>query len=169
MNETLEQIVARVERELAEWPPHTVSNLEFARRLVAALGAQEPVAWMDETRSALTNEIECVKEYPSANWQPLYAAPVVPAGLRIEPELAAAQTENARLRNALEHIAYGEWLGNSAPMIDRAVAVLAIPSDDTALQQRLAEERGRCAERVESVEGEWITKVAASALIRNMK
>lgn len=95
-----------------------------------------------------------------------------------------AQADNARLRKQLIRVvgdhnpprdcyATGPMTGNeiedlvSCPSCEAEV-LLAIPTDDSALIERLKQEREWCAERLEAVDGEWITKVAASALIRSM-
>ena len=82
-------------------------------------------------------------------------------------QLAASQLREKELRRLLAEIS---TLGAATYYDAKDIAdeALAFPTDDTALQARLKEEREKCAERIEAVEGEWLTKVAASALIRSM-
>lgn len=88
-------------------------------------------------------------------------------------QLASCQAREQQLREALErnereiyHLRADRGWTNQSEF--RPSEILALPQDDTALQARLKEEREKCAERIEAVEGEWLTKVAASALIRSM-
>ena len=80
---------------------------------------------------------------------------------------AASQAREAKLREALEHYrnmaSPRSWDGSPAN------AALALPTDDTALQQRLAEEREKCAQQCDdeaSIEG--IAQRCATK-IRSMK
>lgn len=108
--------------------------------------------------------------------------------------LAAAQAREARLQEALmdatAHLAavvsaYDKFVGRAdqkghrdalfvtrfsdfKKAEERARSSLNLPHDDTALKERLAQERERIAERFEQLESPWITKEAASALVRNL-
>ena len=93
-------------------------------------------------------------------------------------QLAAAQAVNEKLRERIVETTTEDMHGKvwriccctQTHEAHTDYCILAIPTDTTTtLQQRLAEEREKCAERIETVDGEWITKVAASALIRSMK
>lgn len=85
--ETLEQIALRVAKETDEWWCSTQSLIpiiyaerdsiwcmEYSRRLVAALGAQEPVAWFD--RKGTYVSVEANERYGTGITK-LYAAPPV--------------------------------------------------------------------------------------------
>lgn len=85
MSETLEQIVLRVAKEIGI--TSTAGGMteererikEFARRLIAALNAQEPVAWLytydGRPHAAGLKPRECWADHEQ---QPLYAAPQLP-------------------------------------------------------------------------------------------
>lgn len=73
MSESLEQVALRIAREMGDINPWGLE--EFARRLVAALGAQEPVAWLD--RKGTYVSIEANEKYGTGVIK-LYAAPQLP-------------------------------------------------------------------------------------------
>lgn len=82
MSETLEQIALRVAKEVTnelELSPSDVRVFqEFARRLVAVLGAQEPVAWaytINKSHSVFSAECPPADAYDDGTLFPLYAAP----------------------------------------------------------------------------------------------
>lgn len=108
------------------------------------------IAELDQQVAALTKENERLKTVPMKYRRMEFNA-------QLQNQLSASQAREARLRDAMD-------------TCDRDCirAALALPTDDSALQARLKEEREKCAERIEAVEGEWLTKVAASALIRSM-
>jgi len=62
--------------------------IDFARRLVAALGAQEPVGFVyEKTLSAILKSKEaCIRDTQIQNGSPLYAAPVVNEGWQMVPK-----------------------------------------------------------------------------------
>ncbi len=121
-------------------------------------------------------------------------AAAVSAAHECNDQLAAAQAREAKLREAQwrniksvvktladwafgdkDHPKYGVyWVSIVTGLTAKdgpkfTLEALATPLDDSALQARQKAERERCAERLEAVDGEWITKVAASALIRSLK
>lgn len=64
-------------------------------------------------------------------------------------ELVASQAREAKLQSALMEISYGKFPKDAGEYADDAMCrfareALALPTDDTALQQRLAQERIRC-------------------------
>ena len=89
----------------------------------------------------------------------------------LHEQLAASHAREEKLREALEDIKFC-----TAPEPDDgshhenaywiATETLALPTDDTALQARLAEERERCALCVEAYSMDW---VACARAIRSMK
>lgn len=79
MSETLEQIALRVAKETGCVDLAEPNLFALAHRLVEALGAQEPVAWMLHGRPYLFQQREDAGfgEYYTEQ-QPLYAAPQLP-------------------------------------------------------------------------------------------
>jgi hypothetical protein len=69
----------------------------------------------------------------------------------IEEQLAAAQADNARLREALAYVLRVEDDALETKTFNRIKESLALPTDHAALDARLKAERERCAECVESV------------------
>lgn len=67
-------------------------------------------------------------------------------------ELAASQAREEKLRSALEDYdkQVSEYDGRTSKELgDRIKSLLALPTDDTALQARLKEERERCKKECE--------------------
>ena len=100
MSKTLEEIALQVAKDMGDMSPWGVE--EFASRLVAALGAHEPVAWVQKEMlhdDGFTHAFN-VQPYATEGYIPLYAAPVVPAGWQMVPkeptkEMVAASWEVA--------------------------------------------------------------------------
>ena len=71
---------------------------------------------------------------------------VVTVGIREREQLVAAQAREAKLREALIHIRDTSGLRTGTNVFHLEIQkVLALPTDDSALMERLKEERERCA------------------------
>jgi len=57
----------------------------------------------------------------------------------LQQQVAAAQAREAKLREAIEYYAAGGFNGT------KLQAIRTLPADDTALKERLAQEREKCA------------------------
>lgn len=87
---------------------------------------------------------------------------------KLEALLAASQVREAKLREALQYCAVQPgYLSahHNAQHCHAQNALNSIPTDDTALRERLAEERERCADRV----GDREIFGGAATVIRSMK
>lgn len=86
-------------------------------------------------------------------------------------ELAAAQAQIVQLREALKVVEDGIddcWAVNCPAEMNVFRAAIAIPTDDTALRERLAQERERCAKELEEIADLYSPEDCAAA-IRSMK
>jgi hypothetical protein len=158
---TAEQLKAAVLRtEVNELRRERAFNERLARDLAAM--TKERDRWQEDSmrQAATINRMSAATEDRNEVDQFRHA--------EHEKELAAAQVQIAQLREALETISDGEnwgedgcWESSSYPD-EIAMEALAIPTDTTALDARLAQERERCA--VVAEKSEWI-----AAQIRSMK
>lgn len=133
----LRQRIADLERQVAALT-QSLENMTGANMLNAnALRLnKEKLAAAQEQITALTkerDEIERLMNMAAVNADKYYE------------QLTAAQAVNEKLREEFSLIFK---FANSKPVRDAAAEALALPSDDSALQARLKEEREKCCQAV---------------------
>lgn len=84
-----------------------------------------------------------------------------------QDQLSAAQATIAKLREVMRLVQNLDYFREHNYLAHQVDEALALPSDDTTLQERLAAERERCAKELEEVGTEEF--LYAASVIRSMK
>lgn len=124
----------------------------MSKKLIARLrddcddGARDEAADLIEQQQKRINELE-------ADTQEVNAARIyLREQERLLRQLAAAQAQLVKLREALEEIPLGYALDKDFECVKKARALLNQTDDTTALREMLKAERERCAKRCEEID-----------------